>query len=120
MSSPDTAAMSAASQPISTRRVTPPPPWLRRLLGILAAWSGTWWLLLGVLLAPALPGHWLTVAGAAALFGLVPLLFLSQALTGRYPSAAVRLMVFRPFWYTQLAVPLMASAGALAFLGGAP
>ena len=120
MSSPDTAAMNAAARPIRPRRVNTPPPWLRRLLGILAAWSGAWWLLLGALLAPTLPGHWLTLVLAAALFGLVPLLFLGRSLTGTYPSKAVRLMVFRPFWYSQLIVPLMSLAGVLGFLVAAP
>lgn len=37
-----------------------------------------------------------------------------------YPSAAFRLLVVRPFWYTQLALPLVAAGGLLGVLGGLP
>ena len=98
MTSSDTAALSAASQQIRTRRETWPPSWLRRILTIVAAWSTAWWLLLGALLAPVLPGHWATVLLAAVILAFVPMVFLARALGGAYPSAAVRLLVFRPFW----------------------
>jgi uncharacterized protein len=120
MFSTDTASIDATAQQIPDRREKRPPSWVRRVLGTVAAWSGAWWLLLGALLAPALPGHWATVLLAGALLGFLPLFFLYRALAGAYPSSVVRLLVFRPFWYTQIAVPLMASAGVLAFLSGAP
>ena len=120
MTSPDTATLDASTQQIPDSREGWPPSWLRRILTIVAAWSTAWWLLLGTLLAPVLPGHWATVLLAAVILAFVPLVFLARALSGAYPPAAVRLLVFRAFWYTQLAVPLMASAGALAFLAGAP
>lgn len=90
------------------------------MLRVVAAWSAAWWLLLGLVLAPALPGGWLTLLLAAVVFAGVPLQFLRRALSGAYPSAAIRLLVFRPFWYVQLAVPLMATAGVIAFAAGAP
>lgn len=97
-----------------------PPSWLRRLLRIVLAWSAAWWLAFGALMAPVLPGHWTTVLLAGTLLVLVPLIFLTRALSGIYPSARVRLFAFRPFWYSQLAVPLMVMAGVMAFLAGAP
>ncbi len=97
-----------------------PPSWVNRVLRIVAAWSAGWWLLLGVLVAPVLPGHWVTVVFAAVIFAGVPLLFLGRALAGAYPSAWIRLLVFRPFWYMQLAVPLMAAAGVVTFIAAAP
>jgi predicted MPP superfamily phosphohydrolase len=120
MSSSDTPTLEAADPHISARREDLRSAWIRRVLGVVAAWSGGWWLLLGALLAPALPGRWSTVVLAAGVLAFLPLLFLGRALAGVYPSAAVRLLVFRPFWYMQLAVPLMASAGLIAFLAAAP
>ena len=37
-----------------------------------------------------------------------------------YPGAAFRLLVVRPFWYTQLLLPLVSAAGLLGLLLGAP
>ena len=37
-----------------------------------------------------------------------------------YPSAAFRLLVVRPFWYTQLLLPLVSAAGLLGLILGAP
>jgi predicted MPP superfamily phosphohydrolase len=37
-----------------------------------------------------------------------------------YPGAAFRLLVVRPFWYTQLLLPLVSGAGLLGILLGAP
>lgn len=79
---------------------------------------GLWWLIIGALLAPVLPGYGLPVL-VAALVSATPFLFFSRIRTG-YPSAAVRLWVIRPFWYVQLGLPLIAAAGALGFLAGAP
>jgi predicted MPP superfamily phosphohydrolase len=97
-----------------------PPSWLRRLLRIVLAWSAAWWVLFGALMAPVMPGHWAGILLTATLLVLVPLGFLTRALTGIYPSAAVRLFAFRPFWYTQLAMPFLVTAGVLGFLAGAP
>ena len=71
-------------------------------------------------MAPVVPGHWAGILLAAAVLVVVPLWFLIRALTGTYPSAAVRLLAFRPFWYSQLAMPLMVTAGVVAFLAAAP
>ena len=37
-----------------------------------------------------------------------------------YPNAAFRLLVVRPFWYTQLLLPLVSAAGLLGLILGAP
>ena len=37
-----------------------------------------------------------------------------------YPNAAFRLLVVRPFWYTQLLLPLVSAAGLLGLIVGAP
>lgn len=37
-----------------------------------------------------------------------------------YPGAKFRLMVVRPFWYTQLLLPLVAASGLLGLAAGAP
>src|SRR6478672_3479779 len=103
----DTATLDTAGARLPVDREPRPAAWVRRVLGVVATWSAAWWLVLAILIAPALPGHWRTMGAAAALLAFGPLFFLGRALTGRYPSSAVRLLVFRPFWYTQLAVPLM-------------
>jgi predicted MPP superfamily phosphohydrolase len=77
-----------------------------------------WWGIIGALLAPLLPGHGLPVL-MAALVSAAPILLFTRLRSG-YPSAAVRLWVFRPFWYIQLGLPLIAAAGLLGFLAGAP
>lgn len=90
----------------------------RRFITFVAAWMGLWWLIIGALLAPVLPGYGLPVL-MAALVSAAPFLFFSRIRTG-YPSAAVRLWIIRPFWYVQLGLPLIAAGGALGFLAGAP
>jgi predicted MPP superfamily phosphohydrolase len=92
---------------------------LRRIVAIGAAWMSAWWLIIGLLLAPVLPGHWLPVL-LTALLAALPLLVYGRGLAGAYPSAAMRLLVFRPFWYIQLGLPLIASGGVIGFLAGAP
>jgi uncharacterized protein len=81
---------------------------------------GLWWAILGALLAPVLPGYGLPVL-LAALAAAAPLLVFGRMRSrGIYPSAAVRLWVFRPFWYVQLGLPLIAASGVIGFLAGAP
>lgn len=94
--------------------------WIDRILRIIAMWSTAWWFLLGALVGPALPGHWLTLGLAALALVAAPLLLVGRALKGAYPSTAMRLFVFRPFWYTQIAIPLMAASGIIGFIAGGP
>jgi predicted MPP superfamily phosphohydrolase len=94
-------------------------PVMWRIVAIGAAWTSVWWLIIGALVAPVLPGRWTTIV-LAMLAATAPLLILVRRFRGDYPSAAVRLWVFRPFWYVQLAAPLMALAGVAGAIVGAP
>jgi predicted MPP superfamily phosphohydrolase len=86
-------------------------PW-RPVLAFMTGWALLFWGIIGFFVAPVLPGGWLAVLGLGAL-GLAPLgVFLRGMLRGAYPGSAMRLLVMRPFWYTQLALPLVAG-GAL-------
>jgi predicted MPP superfamily phosphohydrolase len=77
------------------------------------------WGVVGALVAPLLPGGWLTVA-AAALLSFVPLaVFLRSRAAGRYPGAITRLLLFRGFLYVQLALPLLAAGALVGLLVGA-
>ncbi|MDR0788547.1 MAG: metallophosphoesterase [Gemmatimonadota bacterium] len=84
----------------------------------LIAWNAVCWLVLGRLFAPVLPGGWWTVLGLAV-FCILPFpLFVDGVAGGGYPSALTRILVFRPFWYTQLSLPLLTGAGLIgAFTG---
>jgi uncharacterized protein len=89
---------------------------VRRVL----VWMGALWLVVGALLAPVVPGGWAGVA-ALAILAALPIVALVRGLSGRaYPTAAVRLLVLRPFWYAQLLLPLLAGAGLAGAIGGLP
>lgn len=91
---------------------------IRIVLAVVTALNATCWLVLGVLFAPVIPGGWKTVILLALLL-FVPLLVLLQGFGGRaYPSPATRLWIFRPFWYGQLFLPLLAGAGLLGMVAG--
>ncbi|HYU34652.1 MAG TPA: metallophosphoesterase [Thermoanaerobaculia bacterium] len=91
-----------------------------RLLAIFLLWTATWWLVLGALLHPLLPGGWLTVLGAAAVC-TAPLLGMIRSRTGNgYPSALKRRLVVHPFWYAQLFLPLLGISGLVGALAGLP
>lgn len=81
---------------------------------------GLWWAILGGFLAPLLPGYGLPVLVAALVAAAPLLVFFRMRSRGIYPSAAIRLWVFRPFWYVQLSLPLIAAGGVIGFLAGAP
>ncbi|HET9425779.1 MAG TPA: metallophosphoesterase [Gemmatimonadaceae bacterium] len=58
---------------------------------------------------------------ALALYTTIPLLvFLRWGGWPFYPGKAFRLFVLRVFWYAQLALPLVAGAGLVGLLAGAP
>ncbi len=79
------------------------------------------WVVVGLLAAPALPGGLWTAAGAWALFTLVPLgAFVLTRARGLYPGALVRVWVFRPLWYAQLSILLLAPVGVAAAVAGWP
>jgi len=84
---------------------------------VLTAFS---WLLVGTLLHPLVPGGFGTVGVAWAL-SIVPLfVFLRNLMRGHHPAARVRLLIFRPFWYTQLLMLLLALVGGVAALLALP
>lgn len=71
-------------------------------------------------IAPVAPGGWLAVAAAMLLLTGFPLtLFLRGLRRREYPSALVRLLVYRPFWYTQLLVLIAGMAGGSGLVVGA-
>ena len=89
-----------------------------RILATAAAWSSVWWLIIGALIAPLVPGHWLTIA-VAVLLSVAPLLVILERFSGTYASAATRIWIFRPFLYIQLGTPLVALTAAAGTILGA-
>ncbi|HEU4556588.1 MAG TPA: metallophosphoesterase [Longimicrobium sp.] len=90
------------------------------VLMVALAWNGALWLVLGGLFSPVLPGGWRAVL-ALLLLLLLPLVVLARGIGGdAYPSAFTRVWVFRPFWYGQLALLLLAAAGLAGLLAGLP
>jgi uncharacterized protein len=79
------------------------------------------WVVVGALAAPLLPGGALTATWIYLLLTLVPLLvFILTRALGLYAGAAVRLLVFRPLWYAQFSVLLLAPVALLGVLAGLP
>ena len=78
------------------------------------------WGTIAVLAAGLFPGA-LAVAIIFALYMTAPLIaFLLWRGWPFYPGAAFRLLVVRPFWYTQLMLPLVAAGGIIGALIGLP
>ncbi len=79
------------------------------------------WLVVAVLLAPLVPGGAATVVAVYALLTEIPLgVFILTRLLGLYAGAAVRVLVFRPLWYAQALVLLLAPLGLVGALAGLP
>src|SRR5215210_640771 len=96
-------------------RVSPAAIAFRLAVYILVTW-GT----LALLASGLFPGAQLLTLGLA-LYTTIPILaFALWRGWPFYPGAAFRLLVVRPFWYTQLLLPLVSSAGLLGLLLGAP
>jgi len=88
---------------------------LRLIAYLVAAWST-----LAVLAAGSFPGA-VAVTLLVAVYSIIPLLvFLRWRGWPFYPGAAFRLFVVRPFWYVQLMLPLVASAGLAGLALGYP
>src|SRR5918993_4985712 len=90
-----------------------------RIVAIGAGWTAAWWLIIGLFISGVIPGGSLTIVALVAVI-ILPLVVLVQRFRGSYPSAATRLFVFRPFWYAQLAAPLVAICAVVGFLVGVP
>ena len=93
-------------------------PVFARAVTVMVLWNLAWWAVVGMAIAPRIPGGW-AVVGAMAVAALAPLWPFHRAFTGRlYPGAAMRLLVFRPFWYIQLLLPLLGIAAIVGALVG--
>jgi hypothetical protein len=89
-------------------------------LAFVLTWLWGFWLIVGTLLQPVLPGGWATVFAGMA-FGAIPVYVLARGLSGTaYPPALMRLLVLRPFWYAMLFLPLLATAGIAGAVAGLP
>jgi hypothetical protein len=92
---------------------------LRWLIFHLSGWS-----VVALLLAPLLPGGLLATAVLPVVTAL-PVVVLLRAFRAHgerrsYAGRAMRLLVMRPFWYGQLAGPLLGGAGLLGVVIGLP
>jgi predicted MPP superfamily phosphohydrolase len=102
----------------------PRPVRKRASLGViivrLFAYLALAWATLATLAAGLFPGA-LAITLAVALYTTLPLLaYLRWRGWPFYPGRAFRLFVVRPFWYTQLVLPLVSAAGLAGLLLGAP
>jgi predicted MPP superfamily phosphohydrolase len=78
------------------------------------------WTTLTVLAAGLFPGA-AAVVILVALYTTIPLIaFVRWRGWPFYPGRGFRLLVVRPFWYAQLLLPLVAGAGLLGLIAGAP
>jgi predicted MPP superfamily phosphohydrolase len=97
------------------RRTRPAQLLLRFVLYLVVAW-GT----LAALTVGIFPGA-LAALVALGLYTTLPFVaYIRWRGWPFYPTAAFRLLVVRPFLYAQLMLPVVAAAGLLGFLGGAP
>ena len=79
------------------------------------------WLVVAAIVAPVIPGGWLTAAVAMVALTALPLsAFMRRQRRREYPGALVRLLVYRPFWYAQLLVLFTGIAAIAGLLAGAP
>ena len=86
---------------------------LTAFVAVLTLVLTTCWVVVGLLVAPLVPGGWRAVLAAALLLTVLPLaLFVRQRTSGVYAGRWERLLLFRPFWYAQLAIILCTLAGA--------
>lgn len=76
--------------------------------------------MIGIAVAPILPGGWWTLGAAAVAVTVLPLAWIVRLrVRGGYAGRWTRLLVMRPFWYVTLALLLLAPLAVLGMLGGA-
>jgi hypothetical protein len=93
---------------------------LWKVLAGFLVWNGALWLVVGGLVAPLIPGGWRTVLSLMLLL-VLPVVLILQGMGGEaYPSAFTRVWIFRPFWYAQLGLLVLAAAGVVGLLAGLP
>lgn len=95
-------------------------PSLWKVMAGFMAWNGALWLVVGGLMAPLIPGGGLGVLALMLLLVLPIVLIIRGMGGGAYPSAFTRIWIFRPFWYAQLALLMLAVAGLVGLLAGLP
>jgi len=78
------------------------------------------WGTVAVLATGLFPGADIATFAVAAYFTLPLVVFLRWRGWPFYPSAAFRLLIVRPFLYANLMLPLVAGAGLIGLVGGAP
>lgn len=78
------------------------------------------WALVAVHVEPFVPGGWGTVAAAWAVSVAPVFVLVRNFTTGRHPSAATRLWLFRPFWYSQLLMLALGIIATASFLVALP
>ncbi|HEX6038496.1 metallophosphoesterase [Longimicrobium sp.] len=90
------------------------------IVAFLLAWNAVPWMVIGSLFSPVVPGGWRAVL-VVALVLFLPVMVIAGNLGGdAYPSATTRLWLYRPAWYTQLFLPLIAIAGVVGLVVGVP
>jgi len=96
-------------------------PAVARFVAVVLAILAACWAVVGAVAAPAIRGGGWTAGAAWVLFTLVPLaVFIVTRAKGIYPGASVRLLVFRPLWYAQFFVLLLAAPSLAGALLGLP
>jgi len=95
-------------------------PSLLAVLAFVSVWLGGSWLVVGAWLSPVVPGGaWIIPLGLV--FGAIAVALLIQGFRKAwYPTATARVLMFRPFWYGMLFLPLMAGATLAGALAGFP
>ncbi len=87
----------------------------RLITYFVAAWGTVIGLSVGVF-----RGAWIIPAFFAVYTTATLIVFLRRLGWSFYPGAAFRLLVMRPFWYTQLLLPLVAAGGVIGMIAGLP
>jgi predicted MPP superfamily phosphohydrolase len=103
----------------SSRRPRPPVN-VARIAFRAAVYLAAAWGTLVMLAAGLFPGSGVLTLTLAAYTTLPLVAFVRWRGWPFYPGAAFRLFVVRPFWYTQLILPLAAAAGLIGLIVGAP
>lgn len=98
----------------------PPGHLVARVVAIAAAWTALHVTVVGLLLAPVVPGGGWTFLLLLALVVAAMVVMFRGFRTRVYPSAAKRLLVFRPFWYAEISIFFLSVFGFLGFLAGLP
>lgn len=91
-----------------------------RVLLFVTAWLGGSWLVVGAFIGAAIPAAWVLPAVGIA-FGALAAWQVVRGLRGdSYPSAAIRLWLMRPFWYSMFFLPMLAVAAVAGGIFGIP